>query len=231
MFKKLSILLIGVVIGALIFGSTSIFASESIKLIVNGKAINSDVPPQVINGRTMVPARFLAEALGATVIWDDSQNAVIVTSQVTKNTSNNTILNTNGIDLTSLDYIGTNEVDNLFFNSWEGSGTTTGSFTLAGKKYKKGIGFDYYCTEPYIAYNLNKSYTRLTGYFGADDSAKSWQKMTIYGDGRIIFESSKIETGGVPDYLDVDVTGVNQLKIQFSSGFLSNTVFADPKLY
>ena len=42
--------------------------------------IQCDVPPQVINGRTLVPARFLAEALGAKVEWDNARNAVIVNS-------------------------------------------------------------------------------------------------------------------------------------------------------
>lgn len=44
-------------------------ATNPIKLIVNGVDITykSDVPPQIINGRTLVPARALAESLGASV--------------------------------------------------------------------------------------------------------------------------------------------------------------------
>lgn len=80
MYKKVSILLIGILIGSFSFGMVSVFAGQPIKLIVNGNVVNSDVPPQIINGRTMIPARALAEALGATVSWDASQNAVIVTS-------------------------------------------------------------------------------------------------------------------------------------------------------
>jgi N-acetylmuramoyl-L-alanine amidase len=39
---------------------------------VDGKEYNmpSGVPPQIINNRTMVPLRFVAEALGAEVAWD-----------------------------------------------------------------------------------------------------------------------------------------------------------------
>lgn len=57
-------------------------ANSPIRLIVNGNVVKSDVPPQIIDGRTMVPARPLAEALGATVQWDDANYAVVVTGGV-----------------------------------------------------------------------------------------------------------------------------------------------------
>ena len=81
MAKKLSALIMITLLGSLFIGFGSVLAGQPIQLIVDGKVITSDVPPQIINGRTMVPARFLAEALGATVSWDASQNDVIVTSQ------------------------------------------------------------------------------------------------------------------------------------------------------
>jgi len=39
------------------------FANSTIKLIVNGSEIKPDVPPQIINGRTMVPIKWVAETL------------------------------------------------------------------------------------------------------------------------------------------------------------------------
>lgn len=39
---------------------------------VNGKAVTLDVPPQIVESRTMVPLRFIAEALGGTVEWTGS---------------------------------------------------------------------------------------------------------------------------------------------------------------
>lgn len=242
MFRKFSILLIGIIIGALSFGAVSVFAQAPIKLIVNGKTINSDVAPQVINGRTMVPARFLAEALGATVTWDESQNAVIVTSQSVNNQkptdlddnesskANVTPPSSIGIDLTSLDYIGTNYGRDLRIDKWR-----NGNFVIAGKKYGRGIAFNNLGTnkDQYIAYNLNKSYTKLTGYFGTDDSGVGWNKMIVYGDGKEIYESSQVNKGDVPAFVDIDVTGVSQLKIHFTAPKNNGLypVFADPKLY
>lgn len=46
------------------------FAANPVKLSVNGQEINTDVPPQLINGRIMAPIRWVAQALGADVQWD-----------------------------------------------------------------------------------------------------------------------------------------------------------------
>jgi hypothetical protein len=40
--------------------------------------VTLDVPAKVINGRTMVPARFIAETLGCTVSWDDATKTVSI---------------------------------------------------------------------------------------------------------------------------------------------------------
>jgi hypothetical protein len=42
----------------------------------NGEEIALDMPAQIVNGRTMVPVRFIAETLGAKVEWDPADYAV-----------------------------------------------------------------------------------------------------------------------------------------------------------
>lgn len=52
------------------FGMVSVSSAErEISVMVNNKAVKFDVPPQIINGRTMVPARAIFEAMGADVEW------------------------------------------------------------------------------------------------------------------------------------------------------------------
>lgn len=48
------------------------------KAWVNGPAVNLDVAPVAISGRTMVPLRFVAEALGCEVGWDEATRTVTV---------------------------------------------------------------------------------------------------------------------------------------------------------
>ena len=55
---------------------TASFASasepqEDIEIIVDGETIHPEVPPRVIEGRTIVPARDVFESLGAEMEWDD----------------------------------------------------------------------------------------------------------------------------------------------------------------
>lgn len=55
------------------------FADNQVKIFVNNQELKSDVPPQVINDRVMVPVRFIAEALGISpenILWDDRNKFV-----------------------------------------------------------------------------------------------------------------------------------------------------------
>ncbi len=52
----------------------------SARAYVNSAARALDVPAQVQSGRTLVPLRFVSEALGATVLWNDAQRTVLITT-------------------------------------------------------------------------------------------------------------------------------------------------------
>lgn len=47
---------------------------------VDGNKVTSDVPTLVIDGRTMVPLRFVSDALGAGVAWDGSTQSARITA-------------------------------------------------------------------------------------------------------------------------------------------------------
>jgi hypothetical protein len=47
--------------------------------IVNDKTVKLDAAPKIVNGRTLVPIRFVAESFGATVTWDPIFKLVIIT--------------------------------------------------------------------------------------------------------------------------------------------------------
>jgi len=45
---------------------------------VNGEKIMLDVPAMIIEGRTMVPLRFISESMNATVEWDGEAQIVYI---------------------------------------------------------------------------------------------------------------------------------------------------------
>ncbi len=49
------------------------------KASVNGAPVTLDVPGIILNGRTLVPVRFISEAFGAQVNWDDFSRTVRIT--------------------------------------------------------------------------------------------------------------------------------------------------------
>ncbi|MEW6769955.1 MAG: copper amine oxidase N-terminal domain-containing protein [Bacillota bacterium] len=51
---------------------------KNVDIVVDGKEINSDVAPEIVNGRTMVPLRVISEALGATVQYLPGPKKVII---------------------------------------------------------------------------------------------------------------------------------------------------------
>ncbi|MDP3486560.1 MAG: DUF3798 domain-containing protein, partial [Bacillota bacterium] len=60
-------------------GSTTVsLVIGSTNATVNGQAVKLDVAPTIMNGRTLVPVRFVSENLGADVTWVPSQNVVVV---------------------------------------------------------------------------------------------------------------------------------------------------------
>ena len=54
-------------------------------LYKNGVPISLDVPPMLINDRTLVPVRAISEAFGCKVDWDDNTQSVIISSGAYEN--------------------------------------------------------------------------------------------------------------------------------------------------
>ena len=56
--------------------SISAAASDEVNVIINGEQLHSDVPAQIIGGRTMVPMRAVFEALNADISWDNTAKKI-----------------------------------------------------------------------------------------------------------------------------------------------------------
>ena len=55
---------------------TAVLAEDDIKVLLDDKEITFDVPPQIIESRTVVPFRAIFEALGYEVDWNESTQTV-----------------------------------------------------------------------------------------------------------------------------------------------------------
>lgn len=60
--------------------NVNIDQSKPIKLLIEGKEVQADVPPVMVDNRVMVPIRVIAESLGADVNWNEEKNAVLINS-------------------------------------------------------------------------------------------------------------------------------------------------------
>ena len=72
--SKISKLILGFIV--VICMSISAAASDEVNVIINGEQLHSDVPAQIISGRTMVPMRAVFEALNADISWDNTAKKI-----------------------------------------------------------------------------------------------------------------------------------------------------------
>ena len=82
MKKKLTLLLIFTL--TLTLFAIPAFASDEIKLEINGTIVTPSVAPVIENGTTLVPLRIISENLGATVEWDGTVRQVNIAKDETK---------------------------------------------------------------------------------------------------------------------------------------------------
>jgi len=73
--------LVGLVLGLMLATSAVAIAASSVRVYVDGTEVISDVPAQIIDGRTVLPVRAICEAMGASVSWDEVSNSVYITSK------------------------------------------------------------------------------------------------------------------------------------------------------
>lgn len=58
-----------------------VFADSPIRIVIDGKRIQSDVDPYISNDRTLVPIRVIAEELDSVVEWDNEKREVHISKE------------------------------------------------------------------------------------------------------------------------------------------------------
>lgn len=82
--KKRWLVITGILVILMGFGAVAL-ANSPIKILVDGKEIKTQVSPQVMEGRVMVPIRYIAEALGTNVEWNQNTRTVRINDEEKQN--------------------------------------------------------------------------------------------------------------------------------------------------
>ncbi len=128
---------------------------------INGAEQLLDVPAKVVNGRTLVPLRFVGQALNATVDWNGATQTVVIT---TTNTNSN---------------------DSNYAQTWEDSDIWESELLTLINKARKDLGLSTLINIDEIA-ALARSHSRdmaINNYFNHTSPSKGTaeQRMTAAG--------------------------------------------------
>ena len=88
----------------------AVSADDDIKVLLDGEPVSFDVPPQIVEDRTLVPFRAIFEALGYEVFWDEPTQKVSGMKPVEKSDFNYLVMHIGSTEAT---------ISNLFDSNLE----------------------------------------------------------------------------------------------------------------
>ena len=143
MLKKCKQLILGVVIGGLLFGVVPAIANTlrtftaeeaSFPVLVNGVEVKLDMPIVTIEGRTYMPLRALGDVLGVKVDWnDEKQRAEVIKEGDKVNQESNSDVNEANVKYKIINGIEMINVTDL--NDYFNKILITGCFVSYGEKF------------------------------------------------------------------------------------------------
>ena len=99
--NKVAILACTLLVASILPSKIFVRKNKNIGLFINGRKIDTDANPFIENERVMLPLRVIAETFGYTVMWNNSQDTVVVRNEDTeinfKTASNLAIVNSRKI--------------------------------------------------------------------------------------------------------------------------------------
>lgn len=170
--------------------------TELIPRNVNG----TPVDVFIYNGTTYLPARAISEALGKTVQWDGQANSVYIGKHM---------------GTAPVAWLGQMEYFDKKDN-WDFDVVTKDNL---GNEHMHSIDKISGGTGASLSYRLNGQYSRLTGSYYMEYEYRDWRRdvdsytLVISGDGKELWHGS-VGAGIDPQPIDIDITGVLELKIE-----------------
>ena len=182
-----------------VFGGIKIYIDD---VELNPKdAAGNPVDVFVYNGTTYLPVRAVSEALGKPVQWDGKTQSVYIG----KHSSD-----TPAAYLSEMDYFTKS-------GSWRFNELTTDNL---GNNHTHSIDNTNAFSGNYkVVYKLDGQYSRLTAWYYQEYSVRDMDSsrtstLIISGDGKELWQGT-MAAGIEPQYIDIDVTGVLELTIEY----------------
>lgn len=221
MKKRLQGLLAGLIAGVLLT-TGAVYAANTttlegvlmngIRIVLDGEELEpkdangNRVEPFIYNGTTYLPVRAIATALGKPVYWDGPEFTVYL-----------------GDMDGELEYP-TVQLKDMVSIADE---PDTGGYHC-GLVDNYGNEYTYYFDDgnngdDCLQYLLNMKYSRFKGtlYVAEGENRDGVGTIVIEADGKVIYRSPRMNKTSRPVDIDVDVTGYNDVSIQFSTDDLS----------
>lgn len=123
------------------------------------------------------------------------------------------------------DYLDMAPVDLLSLNDFDHGGSPTVQNAVQdnlGEDYEHALNFYHYSSsdDTYITYKVSAGYRKLTGVVFIGFNRRSHEKtryIEIYGDDILLYTSPAMSKGVEPAEFSIDITGVDKIRISFSS--------------
>ena len=214
MKKTLKGYILGILSSMLLFGIVAYAASTTtlynvrangVKIVIDGRELHptdvngNKVEPIIYNGTTYLPVRAVANAFNKAVQWDGPNYTVYLGDMDGK-----------------LKYP-TVELENMTSINEEMYKTKKLTDNY-GNRYSRAI---YNISPSYTDFEflLNMKYSKFKGVLYVPEGTTSSKTgyLQIIADGNTIYTSPEMTRASSPVYIDVDVTGYNDVKIEFSN--------------
>lgn len=232
--EKIKGLVLGLIIGAMITGGTTLALNAStlydvitdgVSIVVDGKKLNptdangSVVQPMIYNGTTYLPVRAVANALGKAVYWD-GPNYTVYLGEMDGELEYPTVY------LKDMTDIGNASINGWSTDYWKSVDSLTDNY---GNTYSEVVKSQNYGNDKYCEYLLNMKYSRFRATLVQPEGRNIdiEQNIKIIADGKTIYTSPTVTKTSRPLDIDVNIKGCNDLKIICSgyTGYLVNAGF------
>ncbi len=179
--------------------------ANGVKIVIDGRELHptdvngNKVEPIIYNGTTYLPVRAVANAFNKAVQWDGPNYTVYLGDMDGK-------LKYPTVELENMTSIN----DKMYKTN-----KLTDNY---GNRYGRAILNEYHSAIEY-EFLLNMKYSRFKGVLYVPEGTTSSESgyLQIIADGNTIYTSPEMTRASSPVYIDVDVTGYNDVKIEFSN--------------